>query len=266
MSVISIIWANLQTLIPDLNTSNAGIIRKIVETVGAVMDIIRLEMLRSQQVIEEGTRAARITTEAFYIEKAYYYQEGHDLVVINEATQEIGYVQDDPNAQIIKQAVIGETSVGVFYLNVATTDANNNIIPLTQTQLDAFRAYYPNFVAFGAQCPIASPVAAIFSADNLYVRYLRTYNLDNVKASINTALHNIQIQKRTTKRLYVNEIETVLNNLPGVHDAYFNDPFTTFNGEREEPVDGAFSLNPGYFNFDPALYDFTKNKTIFEAV
>ena len=46
MSLIDTIWKNVQRLIPSINTSNAGILRKIAEVVGTVLDIVRLEILR----------------------------------------------------------------------------------------------------------------------------------------------------------------------------------------------------------------------------
>lgn len=266
MSAINEIWNNISYLIPGLNTSNTGIVRRITEACGSVIDTVRLEMLRSEQMMEQAVRTARITTEEFYIDRAYYYQEGDNLVVIDPATQWLGYAEIDSTKQIIAQANLGLTSLGVFFLNVATVDDEGNIAKLSQEQLDAFREYYFNFVAAGAQVTVASDDPAIFTATNLYIRYYKTFNLENIKNEIYTALHNIQLTRRTTNRLYINEIETALNNLPGIRDAYFEDPVVQYSNGTEEPEGGSFTLQPGYFNFDPALYDFTLDKTIFEAV
>lgn len=266
MTSINEIWNNIQRIIPSLNTSAAGILRRITEVFGSVIDIVRLEILRSEQTIAEATKIARVTNQSYYIDQAYNYQEGDPLVVINQATQQLGYAVPDATKQIIKQASIGITSLGIFYINVATADSNNNIMRLSQAQLDAFREYYQNFIAMGAQCTVSSNDPAIFTAVNLYVRFYKTYNLDAIKASINTALHELQTVRRINSLLYINEVETYLSSLTGVRDAYFSDVAIQFNGESTFPQDGKVYLPSGYFNFDPELYNFSGIKTIFESV
>lgn len=266
MSLIDTIWENVQRLIPSINTSNAGILRKIAEVVGTVLDIVRLEILRSEQTIAAAAKIARVTSEAWYVEKAYAYQQGDQVVVVNEATQELGYATIDATKQIIKQASIGVTEGRLYYINVATSDANNNVVPLTQDQLNAFGAYYRNFWGIGAQIQAASNPPAVLSADKLYVRFDKSYNLDAIKSSINTGLHDLQMQRRTTNILYINDIESYLSGLNGIKDAYFSEVKVSQDSGITTPQDGKIVLNPGYFNFDPNLYDFTKNITIFEAI
>lgn len=266
MSLIDTIWENVQRLIPSINTSNAGILRKIAEVVGTVLDIVRLEILRSEETISAAAKIARVTSEAWYVEKAYAYQQGDQVVVVNEATQELGYATIDATKQIIKQASIGVTEGGLYYINVATSDANNNVVPLTQDQLNAFGAYYRNFWGIGAQIQAASNPPAVLSADKLYVRFDKSYNLDTIKNSINTGLHDLQMQRRTTNVLYINDIESYISGLNGIKDVYFSEVKVSQDGDSTTPQDGKIVLNPGYFNFDPNLYDFTKNITIFEAI
>ena len=266
MSLINTIWDNIQRTIPAMNTSNAGILRKIAEVVGTVLDIVRLEILRSEQTIAAAAKIARVTSEAWYVEKAYVYQQGDQVVVVNEATQELGYATIDATKQIIKQASMGSSQEGLYYINVATADANNNVVSLTQDQLDAFSAYYRNFWGVGAQIQAASNAPAVLSADKLYVRFDKSYNLDTIKNSINTGLHDLQMQRRTTNVLYINDIESYISGLNGIKDAYFSEVKVSQDGDSTTPQDGKIVLNPGYFNFDPNLYDFTKNITIFEAI
>lgn len=266
MSLIDTIWENVQRLIPSINTSNAGILRKIAEVVGTVLDIVRLEILRSEETISAAAKIARVTSEAWYVEKAYAYQQGDQVVVVNEATQELGYATIDATKQIIKRASIGATEEGLYYINVATSDANNNVVSLTQDQLDAFSAYYRNFWGVGAQIQAASNAPAVLSADKLYVRFDKSYNLDTIKNSINTGLHDFQMQRRTTNVLYINDIESYISGLNGIKDVYFSEVKVSQDGDSTTPQDGKIVLNPGYFNFDPNLYDFTKNITIFEAI
>jgi hypothetical protein len=225
-------------------------------------------MLRSEQTINAATRKGRVTSEQFYVDMAYKYQEGDNLVVVNPATQELGYEVIDETKQIIKQANIGVSSLGIFFLNIATADNNNNILALTPAQVDAFREYYQNFIAMGAQCTITSQTPAIFSAEHLYIRFYRTYNLESIKEKLTKAFHDLQIQKRSNNKLYVNEVESYLSSIDGVRDAYFFEPSISFNDEVLKPEDGVFILQPGYFNFDPTLYDYGGSSpiTTFESV
>lgn len=266
MSLIDTIWENVQRLIPSINTSNAGILRKIAEVVGTVLDIVRLEILRSEETISAAAKIARVTSEAWYVEKAYAYQQGDQVVVVNEATQELGYATIDATKQIIKQASIGATEEGLYYINVATSDANNNVVSLTQDQLNAFGAYYRNFWGVGAQIQAVSNPPAVLSASKLYIRFDKAYNLDTIKSSVNTGLHDLQMQRRTTNVLYINDIESYISGLNGIKDAYFSEIKVSQDSGITTPQDGKIVLNPGYFNFNPNLYDFTKNITIFEAI
>lgn len=266
MSLINTIWDNIQRTIPAMNTSNAGILRKIAEVVGTVLDIVRLEILRSEQTIAAAAKIARVTSEAWYVERAYAYQQGDQVVVVNEATQELGYATIDATKQIIKQASMGSNQDGLYYINVATADANNNVVSLTQYQLDAFNAYYRNFWGVGAQIQAASNAPAVLSADKLYVRFDKSYNLDTIKNSINTGLHDLQMQRRTTNVLYINDIERYISGLDGIKDAYFSEVKVSQDSGITTPQDGKIVLSPGYFNFNPNLYDFTNNITIFEAI
>ena len=74
------------------------------------------------------------------------------------------------------------------------------------------------------------------------------------------------MQRRTTNVLYINDIEGYISGLNGIKDAYFSEVKVSQDGDSTTPQDGKIVLNPGYFNFDPNLYDFTKNITIFEAI
>lgn len=266
MSIIDQIVTNIGLIVPNLNTSASSIVRKIAEVVGTIIDIIRLEMLRSEQTISQATKVARVTSQTYYVEQAYNYQDGDQLVVIDPSTQLLGYNPVDVNKQIIKQASIGINSLGVFFLNVATADSDNNIQSLSQDQLDAFREYYQNFIAMGAQCTVASNAPSIFVADNLYIRFYKTYNLEDIKSKINTALHDLQVVRRSSSRLYINEVESYLSAVDGVKDAYFAEPGISYEGTVTTPADGVIEMPSGYFNFDPAFYNFNANKTIFESV
>lgn len=265
-SFVDIVWANIVALISDVNSSVTGIARRMSEVFASFLDVIRSEIINSEETIQEGVRFARITTQSYYVEKAYEYQEGDNLETLSDYPLTIGYTVIDPTKQIIKQAVTSNTSTGIFTLNVATADSNNNVVPLTEAQLTAFSAYYRNWVAYGAEVPINSNTPAIFNADKLFIRYDKTVNEENVKQAIYQGLHDLQVVRRGTSRLYINELEGYLGRLPGIVDAYFSNATVTYADTEVAPIDGSVLLAPGYFNFNPDIYDFTKGITEFEDV
>lgn len=266
MSAIDDIWTNIKKVIPNVNISSSGLFRKITEVFGTVIDIVRLEMLRSEQTIIQATKIARITTRNYYIEKAYYYQQGDPLVVINKATQELGYANIDPAKNIIKQASIGSTDIGVFYLNVATASSDRNIIPLNQNQLDAFRAYFQNYLAMGAQFSVASKQPAIFQCGELFIRYNQNYNLDDIKAKMTNAFKDIQMTPRSEPVIYINEVESALISIEGIRDAFFDEVQIKDGDTFLTPTEGLVHIDAGYFNFDPKIYDYTSGIVVFQAI
>lgn len=258
--------AAAKAIIPDLNISDSSIVKRILDVVAVTMNIIDEEIQNSEAIIEASPRLARITTAEYMLDVAYMYQEGDPVVIVNQATKELGYATIDSSKQIIKQANVASTQIGVVRINVATTDSNNNIVSLDQLQLDAFREYFANFTPIGLNVSIASNTPAVFDATNLYIRYHRTYNLTDIQTRIATALHDLQLVRRNSIYLYVNEIEAYLTNIEGVRDAYFLNPRLEDAEGTQTPENGRFDLNPGYFNFDPTLYTYPSAKTIFEAV
>ena len=104
MSAVNDILTAIQRIIPSLNTSNAGLFSRIAQVVGSFIDIVRLEMLRSEQTVQQATKIARITTQQYYVDRAYAYQSGDRLVVIDPATQELGYATIDETKQIQENA------------------------------------------------------------------------------------------------------------------------------------------------------------------
>lgn len=266
MSVIPQIWRNLQTLIPDLNSSAASIVKRIVDVTGSYIDTVRLEILRSEQVIEQAVRSGRVTTIGYHINRAFYYQEGSNLVVINQATGELGYATIDESRNIIKQATIRVIANGEFIINVCTSNAQRNLVRLNPSQLAAFRDYYSNFITAGAIVQVASEEPDVLSATNLYVRYDKNYELNNIKADLYTKIHDIQLARRTSSMLYINEVEASLIEVDGILDAYLDTPTLSHYGTVTTPTDGSVLMESGYFNVDPAIYEWDTNKTIFEAI
>lgn len=266
------IKARVQRVIPELNnTSNTAIWSRMADVVGHVNDVTLLEGNRTQIRVENAARNLRTTNKQYYIEIALAFQFGDDLVIIDEETQREGYAVVDPTKQIIKQVSVSTPSPAYIKMTVATTDANGNLIPLTAEQLTDFRGYLARMTTAGIIVTTTSSPADVFMTDKLYVTYRSDYSLTNIQTALRTTLQNFQLILNTDSPLYVNDIENALREIPGIRDAYFDNPRVTYTDimgvlQTEYAVDGVIPLNAGYFNFDANIYDFTKNITQFEPV
>lgn len=135
------IKAYLANILPNLNSSASAIWTRFVDVFSTIIDILTGEIGRSNTIIETAARSLRVMGQQYYIDKALAYQEGDDLVVVNDETLAMGYAETDTSKQIIKQVYTSVPDNGEIYLKVATTDSDNNLIPLTTQQLDAFKGY-----------------------------------------------------------------------------------------------------------------------------
>lgn len=261
MSKTEDLLANIRAIIPGLNASSAGIIPRILEAVGTFMDEVSLEAERSIEVIEERVRELRPTTPNWYISKAYEFQYGDNLVIKDQSTQEPGYAVISPEKQIIKQAIIGTDLNGTYWINVATTDADGNLVQLDADQLSEFRTYFIKMTGFGATITVSSNPIAVFNADRLIIRYSALYSLSEIKDQVKTLLRALQVDQRYLQVVYVNQIETALiDGIEGVVDAYFSNIVVTQDGATESPTDGAIRLQTAGFNFDPTFFDDASGK------
>lgn len=266
MSVINQIWLALVTTISGINTSLVGIFRRIVETIGSYIDIVRLEILRSEQTIAQSAPLARITSRNFFLNIAYQYQEGDPLVVVDPATQWLGYNPVDPNKRIIKQASIGFNQIGNFGLNVATTDADGMIVPLTQEQLNDFREYYLNYTPLGVQISISSQEPVVLTSTSLYITVYSGADIMAIHAALRQYMRDLQLMSRERPIVFINELECYLKSQPGIHDATFSNLHGVYEGADINPIPtGEIELPSGYFNIDPDFYNLAPGyKTVYD--
>ena len=206
------IKAYLANILPNLNSSASAIWTRFVDVFSTIIDILTGEIGRSNTIIETAARSLRVMGQQYYIDKALAYQEGDDLVVVNDETLAMGYAETDTSKQIIKQVYTSVPDNGEIYLKVATTDSDNNLIPLTAQQLDAFKGYMKNWEPVGIAVTVFSQVPDRFDCAHLYVRYSRDYNLIAIQDNIKALLDQFQMQ-----RLNRSALSTALPSTGGTH-------------------------------------------------
>ena len=175
-------------------------------------------------------------------------------MVVDPSKYAYGYETVDPAKQIIKQVAIRvDAQKNVINMHVCTQDANGNNVALTAEQLAEFSNYMTAKSAFGISMMISSPTPNIITTIQLFIRYLDTYSLSQIKNSVKEILITTQGTLLGDSPVFVNDIETALAGVPGVRDAYFVD--ITCDGA--EPTNGILTPASGYFNFSAALQNLT---------
>lgn len=261
----------IQQIIPEFNNiSNASIYKRICDVLGVEIDTVNLEFIRSEQIIENSSINKRAFSKQWYIDTAYNFQFGDNLVIVDESTQREGYKVIDPSKRVIKQVGISINDNGIILIKVATSESNNELIPLSPDMQREFTTYINRFIPLGLTAIVTSQPADVFHSSNLYIYYRNDYSLISLQQKLRTELQNFQLAFNSDVPLYINDVESKIREIEGVRDAYFSNPYITYieNGVTKTtyPINNIITLQAGYFNFDPVLYDFTKDITRFIAV
>ena len=93
--------------------------------------------------VENIIAASQPGTALWYRDRALEFQLGDSLSLIDNKWQ---YAVKDATKQIIKQCAVIDSNKAI--IKIATADANNNFIPITINQFNAFNAYI-NKIKFG---------------------------------------------------------------------------------------------------------------------
>lgn len=260
----------VQRAIPEAsNTSGASIWRRMAAVFASVIDIVQLEMSRSEQRISDAARNLRVMGKQYYIDTARAYQDGSSLTIVDAETLREGYAVADPSKQIIKQVAVAVTAPGDIQVSVATTDADGNLVALSLAQLDDFQSYMTHFTPIGMSVTAKSAAPDVVGATNLFVRYSSEYGLAVIQQELEQVLRKFQTTFNADVPLYVNDVVAAIKTVAGVRDAWFEGLNATYIDQSGfhtvTPEGGRLTLNAGYFNFNPAIYDWTSSVTVFTA-
>lgn len=262
MSTFTDIKERVQTLIPELtNTSNASIWTRLCQCFAGVIDTTVLNCANSELVIANSARSLRVAGRQYYIDTALAYQYGDNLVLLDPKTYRYGYAETDTSKQIVKQvALLYDVTNRVIIISVATIDNDGVVTPLTSAQLADFKSYMEYKTPLGLAPEITSTAAWTIDAEILTIRYDSAYSLESIKKSVQAVLKNQQAKVRGFVPIYVNEIESALNDIDGVIDAYFTAPVAVSPDASvsRAVVKGVLNTDSGYFNFSDGLRDLTK--------
>lgn len=274
-SILQAIRDKIALVLPELsNTSATSIWRRIVDVFSTIISFIINEIQRTITIISTSARSLRVMGKQWYIDKMLEYQEGDNLVIINEDTQEMGYNPINIENRIVKQCAIREKTsdetTDIYIYGARIDPDTGRLAPFTAIQLDSIRSYMKNFYPIGINFLLTSPTPDIISCTNLYIRYSKNYNLEVIQTSIIETLTNFELILRGDVPLYVNAIESALCSVAGIEDAYFNNPTSSENGtgEPQGAVNGILPLPSGYFLFSDQLItiDSTQSLIIYNEV
>lgn len=267
MDFLSQIIASLAITTPELsNTSNASIWQRVVAVFAQLLNTISLNISNSEQVIENSARTLRVAGKQYYIDTALAFQYGDDLMVTDASNYTYGYATIDASKQVVKQVSIYATpNNGVLSMNVCGQDANGNNVAFNTIDPDILPSFvdYMNALSpFGISLNIASPTPAIVDATNLYIRYNNTYSLSQIQSAVQAVLITAQSSLRGGAPIYINDIESAINAVPGVRDAYF----AGLTCDGIAPSQGYFIPSQGYYNFSTNLQTLASGVVIFQSV
>lgn len=263
MTTYETIISRLKSVASELNnTSASALYKRIVSAFSETVNTVLLNISNSEATIENTARTLRVMGRQYYIDTALAFQFGDNLVLVDPATHRYGYDPVDPSKQIIKQvAVRVDANDKLIYMNACTQDSAGNNTPLTDEQLAEFTDYMNSKSCFGITLMISSPQPSTIQASNLYVRYLDTYSLSQIKKSVSEVLITTQGTLLGDSPVYVNDIESALSAVDGVRDAYF----VGINCDGQQPVNGVITPQSGYFNFSAELQNLGPS-VVFNAV
>lgn len=256
------IIANIQSFFGFANQSASALWYRIATFASDIIDIINIELSNTETIISDAALNHRVLNQSYYVDIAKKYQEGVDLIEIDTTLHKLGYAQIDTSKQIIKQASVSIQD-NFITLNVATTDSNNNLIPLTPDQLSSFSSYFENFTALGLPVNIKSEEADVIEIDSSQnlISYDSVISLDQLKQNISDKLDEIEQNVILGNTYYINDIVSQLMEVDGVINVYIGRVKITADSSTTT-TSNKIKLVSGYFNFKEG----TQNTFKYEAV
>lgn len=201
-----------------------------------------------EQRLQTKAKAVRGHTAYWYSLEAKKFQYGDNLVAINGAVE---YPVIDESKQIITASAVKESG-GTLILKVAK-DGTGGLVPLTSSELSAFKGYVRDFRDGGVNILIVSQNPDLLKT-GLSIYYnpiipLATINT-NVEEAISDYINNLPFDGTFRRTKLVDAIQAV----EGVEDvkidlceasvSYTSTPSFT-------PIDVFYECVSGYMNIDP---------------
>lgn len=250
--------AKIQLAISELtNASAASLWQRMSDAFFDVVNSVLSEISNSLIVIKTTIANNRFGKPQSYVDAAYYYQQGDELLFDSNFVPYYAVIDDSKHLiaaaafeQINNVANISGAYIIIptITLKVAKLDGTE-LAPLTPAELTAFDGFLDNYRIAGVYLPVVSLEADIFRMNGVLVTYDTSYNLTTIKTGIETALTEYRKQKRYNSTLYINEVSSyVKSNVPGVIDFFISDAYLV-SGDSSILINGSIQLPAGYFNY-----------------
>lgn len=237
----------------ELNTLSSTSITAIWKKWAAVVATIiyyfetQLDLFKSEIVkITENSVVGRAD---WYVQKAYEFQYGDDLTVIDGV---IKYETIDLTKRIIKRAAYSKDITNNTLIKVATTDNVGNIMAINTTEMQAFTDYINNLMFAGSYI-------AIQSANTDYIKIFADVYYDplkfadevkaNVISAIKTYLASLPFDGSVKRNAIIDAIQSV----DGVEDVEITTLEVRTNSGSWQPMQRLYTPEAGYIQVDNAF-------------
>lgn len=191
-------------------------------------------------------------TVQWYRQQAFNYQDGYDLVWINDKYQ---YLTIDSTARIIAQCSVIELN-GEVRIKVASVDSSGDLQALSNIQLSRVRAYFQRIKYAGTRVVVVS-----YSADDVIAlfdfKYDALYDIVQLKVLAKSAVKSYLKSLKFDGAVNLNGIIDALQAVPGIVDAVpveFKGKYGSL-AYTSHVAAGEYPTNAGYAVLDETNFD-----------
>ncbi len=228
----------------------AGVVATIIYYFEVQMDLFRSE-------IADITANAVVGRADWYVKKAYEFQYGDDLEVIDGVVK---YPVIDLTKRLIKRAAYAKDTNNNTLLKVATTDNTGKIIAINPAQMQSFTDYINNLMFAGSYI-------AIQSQDTDYIKlFVDVYYdplkyADEVKSNVDKAVKNYLATLPFDGSVKKNAIIDAIQAVDGVEDVEITTIEVRTNTGTFSPMGRIYTPVAGYIEVDSA-FEFINHITL----
>ncbi len=243
------------------STSFTAVWRKWASVIASVIYYFEEQLDLYKNEIVYITATSVVGRADWYVQKAYEFQFGDDLAVIDGV---IRYAAKDPTKLIIKRAAYAKDNLNNTLLKVATTDSGGNIVALdndpTNNQMQAFTDYINNLMFAGSYIRIES-------ANTDYLKLFATIYFDpllfadEVKTKVIAAIKNYLATLPFDAVVKRNAIIDAIQKVEGVEDVELTTLEVRTNTGVFAAMQRIYTPVAGYIQIDPA-YDLVNHITL----
>lgn len=209
-----------------------------------------------RQEVDEVAANAVPNTARWLRAQLYKFQYGYDLLFDNYTPY---YATQDPDAQIVAQAAVVETTTGLVLVKVAKRASGGLLQPLTSLEVQAVEQYIDDIKPAGTITQVLSlnadkvKIMAEVYYDPLFVQSV-------VKANTEAAVINYLQNLAFNGKLHISKLQDAIQSVSGVTDVNLSyvgaqvgvNPYVQISG-AVYPATPTYQSVAGYCEIDPAF-------------